>query len=87
MSWEINIVLPEEDGGIGSISATWTDPDTTLGVFTYSRNTRVSVAAADAFIAEVIAARDVWQVSQATSIAKAAWALDRLNTVDPKVVT
>jgi hypothetical protein len=45
------------------------------------------VAAADAFIAEAIALRDAWQVTRAANNVKAAWALDRLNTADPKVVT
>ena len=84
MSWEVNVTMPEQEGGIGSISAIWTDPDTTLGVFTYSRRARVSVAAADAFIAEAIAERDAWQIYQADNILKSAWALDRLNTADPK---
>lgn len=85
MLWEITVVI--EDGEqIGNISARWTDPDTSLGVFSYSRRSRVSVEAADAFIAETIAARDAWQISQANNNAKSAWALDRLNLADPKVV-
>jgi hypothetical protein len=87
MSWEITIKMPEEEGGVGHITAEWTDPDTALGVFTHSRNARVSVAAADAFIAEAIALRDAWQVTQAAHNAKTEWALERLNTADPKVVT
>lgn len=86
MSWEVTVIMPEEEGGLGNISATWTDPDTTLGVFSHSRRARVSLVAADAFIAEAIAARDSWQVSQAENIARSAWALGRLNTADPKVV-
>ena len=84
MSWEVTITLPEEEGDIGRIAATWTD--STLGVFSYSRRARVSVSAADAFIAEAIAARDAWQVSQANNNTKSAWALDRLNTADPRAV-
>jgi len=86
MSWEITVILPKEAGGLGNISATWTDSDTTLGVFSYSRRARVSVAAADAFIAEAIAERDAWQIYQANNNTKSAWALNRLNIADPKVV-
>ena len=86
MSWEVTVTMPKEEGQIGNISARWTDPDTTLGVFSYSRRARVSVAAADAFIAEVIAARDAWQIYKANNNTKSAWALDRLNMADPKVV-
>ena len=86
MSWEVIVTMPEEEGGVGSISATWTDPDITLGVFSYSRRARVSVAAADRFIAEAIAERDAWQIYQADNNLKSAWALNRLNIADPKVV-
>lgn len=82
--WEMNISV-DEDGDLASVSATWTDP--TLGVFSYSRRSRVSVTSADAFIAEAIAERDIWQVATQNDITKSAWASDRINTADPKVVT
>jgi hypothetical protein len=84
MAWELTVRLPKKENEIGSVSATWTDP--TLGVFMYSRTSRVGVAQADAFIAEAIAARDAWQTYQMDNNTKSAWVLDRLNTADPKVV-
>ena len=99
MSWKVNVTLPEEEGGVGTISAIWEDSDLPMipveidgeivmkpRTFTYSRRARVSVAAADRFIVEAVAARDAWQDYQTNNIAKSAWALDRLNTADPKVV-
>ena len=86
MSWEVIVIIPKKEKEVGNISATWTDPDTTLGIFSYSRRARVSVAAADAFIAEAIVERDAWQIYQADNNTKSAWALDRLNIADPKVV-
>lgn len=86
MAWELTVILPEVEGGVGNITAKWTDPDPALGVFSHSRRTRVSIDAADAFIAEAIAARDAWQIVQADNDTKSAWALDRLNAADPKVV-
>ena len=83
MAWEINVVM-DENQDMANVSAIWTDP--VLGVFTYSRRSRVSVARADAFIAEAITARDAWQVYQENNNTKSAWALNRLNTADPKAV-
>ena len=82
MSWEMNVVIDEE-GDLASVSATWTDP--TLGVFTYSRRSRVSVESADAFIAEAIAKRGAWQIYQTENNTKSAWVLNRINTADPEV--
>ena len=83
MTWEINVRLPKESNQVGSISATWTDE--TLGVFPYSRPCRATQDAADAFIAEVIAARDEWKADHAANSAKSAWVLGRINTADPEV--
>jgi len=85
MSWEVIIVM-ESDESMAQVSATWTDPDTNLGIFAYSRRSRVSVTKSDAFIAEAIARRDAWQIYQADNNTKSAWALNRLNIADPKVV-
>lgn len=85
MSWELSVTI-DEDGDMANVSTVWTDPDTTLGVFSYSRRSRVNVSAADAFITEAIEKRDAWQVYQANNNTKSAWALDRLNIADPKVV-
>ena len=84
MSWALTVTM-RKTGDLANVSATWTDPDTDLGVFTYSRTSGVTVSLADAFIAEAIAARDVWQVYQATNNTNSAWTLGRLNTADPKV--
>ena len=86
MSWEIKVIIDKDKSEVGSVSATWTDPDTTLGVFSYSKRTQANVTGADAFITEAIAARDVWQVYQASNNTKSAWVLGRINTADPKVV-
>ena len=85
MSWQITVTI-DKDSDLANISAVWTDPDTDLGVFSYSRRSRVSIAAADAFISEAIEKRDAWQVWQANNNTKSAWALSRLNIADPKVV-
>ena len=84
MSWEVVVTLADENNTVGSVSATWTDE--TLGVFTYSRTARATQESADAFIARAIAKRDAWQTKQINNNIKSAWALDRLNTADPKVV-
>ena len=86
MSWEITVTIDKDKSEVGSVSATWTDPDTTLGVFTHSKRTQANVAGADAFIAEAILARDAWQVYRASNNTKSTWVLGRINTADPKVV-
>jgi len=86
MSWEITVNIDRDKTDVGRVSATWTDPDTDLGVFSFSKRISISVADADIFIVEAIAARDAWQVWQTSNNTKAAWALNRLNTADPKVV-
>ena len=86
MSWEVTVKLSDESNSIGSVHAVWTDPDENLGVFSYGRTARATQVSADAFIAEVIIARDAWQVKQAENNVKSAWALNRLNTADPEVI-
>ena len=86
MAWGEPKVVLDETGNLANVSVVWTDPDTTLGVFLYSRRSQVGVMQADAFIAEAIEKRDTWQVYQANNIAKSAWVLDRLNIADPKAV-
>ena len=80
--WEMNIVMVE-DSDLANVYAKWTDP--TLGVFTYSRCSKVSVVAADYFISQAIALRDAWQITTENNITKTAWVLARINTADPKV--
>lgn len=84
--WEIKVTIDKDKEDVGSVSATWTDPDTDLGVFSFSQRIKADVEGADAFIAELITARDAWQVWQASNNSKEVWALDRLNTADPKAV-
>ena len=86
MSWEITVIIDKDKVDVGNVSATWTDPDTALGVFSFSQRIQADVVGADAFIAEAIAARDIWQTWQAGNNTKSAWALGRLNTADPKAV-
>jgi len=83
MAWEVKVVI-DKTGDLANVSATWTDE--TLGEFTYSRRSRVGVAQADVFFAEAVAARDAWQIYQENNNTKSAWATNRLNTNDPKVV-
>ena len=82
MSWEVT-VIEDKTSTLANVSATWTDLE--LGVFTYGRTSKVGPAQADAFIAEVILARDAWQAAQTENNTKSAWALARLNAADPKV--
>lgn len=83
MSWEITVQFDLDQEDVGSVAATWTDP--VLGVFTYSKRVKANAAGANAFIAEVIAARDIWQVKQQANITGATWVLNKINTVDPQV--
>ena len=86
MSWQVTVKLPNDANTVGHVSAVWTDPDATLGVFSYSRTARATQKSANAFIVEAIAARDAWRVSQAANDVKSVWVLDRLNTADPEVI-
>jgi len=86
MAWEITVNIDKDKTDVGNVSATWTDPDIVLGVFSFSRRIKANVTGADVFITQVIAARDAWQIWQTENNIKAVWALGRLNTADPKVV-
>jgi hypothetical protein len=86
MSWQITATIDKDKTDVGNISAIWTDPNTDLGVFSFSQRIQADVDGADAFIAEAIVARDAWQVWQGNNNTKSTWALGRLNTADPKVV-
>jgi len=85
MTWEISLNLDLDQEDIGTVSATWTDSNIALGVFTYSKRLKVNTAGGNAFIAEAILARDAWQVKQQTNINGATWALNKINAADPKV--
>jgi hypothetical protein len=73
MSWQITVTIDKDKVDVGNVSAIWTDPDTALGVFSFSQRIQADVDGADAFISEAIAARDAWQVWQGN------------NNTDPKV--
>jgi len=83
MSWEITVQFDLDQEDVGSVAATWTDP--VLGVFTYSKRVKANAVGANAFIAEAIEARDIWQVKQQANITGATWVLNKINTVDPQV--
>ncbi|MCK5611827.1 hypothetical protein KAR91_58700 [Candidatus Pacearchaeota archaeon] len=83
MTWEIQIRYDADQDDVGSISATWTDQE--YGDFTFSDRIKSNQTGANAFIAEAIAARDVWQVKQAASAVGVVWVLGQINTTDPKV--
>ena len=82
--WEITVQYDADQDDVGTVSGTWTDPNPALGVFTYSKRIKASVAGADAFVAEVIAARNAWQVKQQANITGAAFVLGKINLADPK---
>ncbi|MCK5217868.1 MAG: hypothetical protein KAJ93_08765 [Methanosarcinales archaeon] len=86
MSWQITVTIDKDKVDVGNVSAIWTDPNTDLGVFSFSQRIQADVDGADAFIAEAIIARDAWQVWQGNNNTKSTWALGRLNMADPKVV-
>lgn len=83
MTWTIKIRYDADQDDVGSISATWTEQEDVD--FTYSDRIKSNQAGANAFIAEAIAARDVWQDKQLENVNKAAWVLGQINTVDPQV--
>ena len=84
MSWKITVQFDPNQNDVGSVSATWTDPNEALGVFSYSKRIKGTLAGVNAFVAEAVAARDIWQTKQQANIAGAAFVLNKINTADPK---
>jgi len=84
MTWQITIQYDTDQADVGTISGTWTDPNPTYGVFTHSKRIKANAAGANAFIAEAIAARNIWQIKQQANINGAAFVLNKINLADPK---
>lgn len=59
MSWATQVTLDRDKTDVASVSATFTDADSTT--FTHSARVEITSASRDAFIAEAIALRDDWQ--------------------------
>lgn len=81
--WEITVQYDADQDDVGSVNGTWTDP--ALGVFTFSNRVKATADGVNAFAADAIAARDVWQVKQAANISGAAFVLDKINIADPQI--
>jgi len=64
MSWATTINIGA-DGTTGDITAVFTDTDST--VFTYAANIAATAQARDTFIAQAIAARNLWRSQKTTS--------------------
>ena len=86
MTWEMKVNYDLDQDDVGTINATWTDPNLDYGIFTYSKRIKANAAGGNIFIAEAIKARDTWQIKQQANIAGAAWALNKINLSDPKAV-
>ena len=84
MTWAISLNYDLDQDDVGTINATWTDPNPNYGIFTYSKRIKANAAGGNAFVAEAIVARDVWQIKQQANIAGAVWALNKINLSDPK---
>jgi len=85
MTWQATVQIDKDKVDVGSVTVIWTDPNTALGVFSYSERIQANAAGRDAFIVRAIAARDEWQTYQQTNINYSANVLSFLNTADPKV--
>ena len=85
MSWKITVQFDPDQNDVGSVSATWTDPNPALPAFTHSKRVKGTLAGVNAFVAEAVAARDAWQTKQQANITGAAFVLNKINAADPKV--
>ena len=83
MTWEIQIKYDADQDDVGGISATWTDA--TYGEFTHSNRIKANQAGANIFIAEAIAARNIWQTKQADAATDVGWVLSQINIDDPQI--
>jgi len=85
MTWAITVQYDTDQNDVGSVAATWTDPNLGYGVFTYSERIKATAAGVNAFVANAIAARDTWQTKQQANLSGAAVVLNKINAADPKV--
>ena len=82
MSWIITVNLDYDQEDVGTVTGTWTD--TALGAFTYSKRVKATNDGANAFVAEAIAARNIWQGKQQANINGTAVVLNKINAADPQ---
>ena len=83
--WKISVQYDADQNDVGTVSGTWTDPNLDYGIFTFSKRIKATTAGVNSFVAEAIAARNVWQVKQEANVAGAIFVLNKINTTDPKV--
>ncbi len=66
MPWKSVVKSDTDDVQQSTSTATWTDPDPSLGVFTYSRRVnRRSLTDEDDFVSEANTAKDAWAIEKA----------------------
>ena len=84
MSWTLTVGLDADKSDVGTVSATWTDPE--YGDYTFSARGKLDSAGANAFVAAAIAKRNAWQTRKANEASLAATGLSLLNSTDPQVI-
>ena len=82
MSWKITVNFDQDQEDVGTVLAEWVDPS--LGVFNYSKRVKATNDGANAFVAEAIAARNIWQGKQQANINGTAVVLNKINAADPQ---
>ena len=83
MTWEITVNYDKDQDNVGTVNATWTDPN--FGVFNYSKRIKATAAGANAYVDQAIAERDEWQTKQAANIAGQAIVKNKIDSADPQV--
>ena len=80
--WQVTVSDDSDSTGEKTAIATWTEP---TGVFTYSTRANATQAAANAFVAAAIIARNAWQAKRVILATQSTILLNKFNANDPQI--